>query len=134
MWRTRTLERAWRRLGVVPGAVPPERARDEDDAGGADPDALAVVDLVVSFTQAEHRRFCAALSAACDDAGPIDTPVRLATALDRHIRRTGGRGRPSVTRSPAGVYTPEYWRIRVEGADGATRSELERLSGRRLDA
>jgi hypothetical protein len=134
MWRTKTLERAWRRLGVGGGSDPDEgdRAADaeEDAAGSLD----VLQDLVVAFTRTEQRRFSAALAAISGDPGPIDTPARLAAALDRWIRCLGGSGRPSVTRSPAGLYTPEYWRIRVDGADSATRNELERLCGRRLDA
>jgi hypothetical protein len=37
-------------------------------------------------------------------------------------------------RSPAGLYTPEYWHIRIEDADFATRAKLGTLvGGRRLD-
>lgn len=134
MWRTKTLERAWRRLGVGGGNEPDgdDVATRADDAPVGSLDVPQ--DLVVAFTRTEQRRFSAALADVSGDPGPIDTPARLAAVLDRWLRSAGGSGRPSVTRSPAGLYTPEYWRIRVEGADAATRNELERLCGRRLDA
>ena len=61
------------------------------------------------------------------------SPALLAGAIATAIRRIGGSGEPSVTRSPAGLYTPEYWHIRVNGADGSTRHAVSRLlAGERI--
>jgi len=30
-------------------------------------------------------------------------------------------------RSPAGLYTPEYWHVRIDGADDLTRAAIGRL-------
>lgn len=63
--------------------------------------------------------------------GPV-SPDRLTAAFGRAIQRAGGSGSPSVTRSPAGVYTPEYWRFRIEAADPIAQDLLKRAgtSGR----
>ena len=76
----------------------------------------------MSVVRNDLERLITALSASCQpDLPRPDSPVRLATALAAVIGRVGGAGHPVVTRSPAGLYTPEYWHIRVEGADGRTR-------------
>jgi hypothetical protein len=64
----------------------------------------------------------------------LDSPARVETALAELIGRTGGHGRPLVVRSPAGLYTPEYWHIRIDDADAVTRAEIGHLvGGRRID-
>lgn len=74
-------------------------------------------------------RFAEALSAIMDvlkddngidaetvrDRGPF-SPLSLEALLATAISRSGGAGRPSVSRSPAGLYSPEYWRISVADA------------------
>lgn len=49
------------------------------------------------------------------DLGPL-SPLGLEALLAAAISRSGGAGRPSVSRSPAGLYSPEYWRIAVADA------------------
>ncbi len=110
-----------------------------EPAAPAAPSLGAVVEaretLVIAFSRDEKAAFSSALAATLGPDTPrLDTPARLAQAIDGAIRRASGAGRPIVTRSPAGLYTPEYWRIRVDGADGRARAELERLAGRRLES
>ena len=63
--------------------------------------------------------------------GPV-SPDRLTAAFAGAIHRAGGSGSASVSRSPAGVYTPEYWRFRIEAADTIAQGVLDRAgkSGR----
>ena len=63
--------------------------------------------------------------------GPM-SPAKLTAAFAGAIDRAGGSGSASVSRSPAGVYTPEYWRFRIEAADAIAQGVLERAgrSGR----
>jgi hypothetical protein len=126
MWVTIHFDRVRRRLRApeaepVPGSVLV-----------ADPDPLD--DVVVALGRPELERFMTGLS-SLDPAMPRpDSPARLAGAVAAAIERVGGTGQPTVTRSPAGLYTPEYWHVRVDGADAATRAALERLAnGRGLD-
>ena len=122
MWVQKSLDRARRRL------------RPEPEPGLPPPDPDRIEDLVVALGRVELERFIGALSSSLDPHMPRpDSPARLAGALQTALERTGGHGRPTVTRSPAGLYSPEYWHIRVEGADRVTRSTLDQLSsGRRL--
>ena len=55
--------------------------------------------------------------------GPV-SPDRLTAAFAGAIDRAGGSGSASVSRSPAGVYTPEYWRFRIEAADTIAQGVL----------
>ena len=93
----------------------------------ADPDTVG--DVIVSLVRSDLDHFAGALAASLDPhmARP-DSPALLAGALATAIDRTGGQGRPVVTRSPAGLYTPEYWHLRINGADARTRSILARLA------
>lgn len=122
MWDT--LGRARRRLlgddaSSNGPAVPAER-------GGPDPDDLRS-NLTFALGRTELERLIVALDSLADpEAGRADTPARLESALGRAIAHVGGHGRASVTRQPAGLYTPEAWRIAVDGADGTTRAALER--------
>jgi hypothetical protein len=126
MWGTKTLERAKRRLLGDPDE-PGEEAVSEVVADVGDVDQVG--DLALSLVRPELDRFVSALATSLDPFMPRpDSPARLAGALGTAIDRIGGRGRPTVTRSPAGLYTPEYWHVRVEGADQATRRAIERLT------
>jgi hypothetical protein len=60
-------------------------------------------------------------------AGPV-SPAKLTAAFAGAIDRAGGSGSPSVSRSPAGVYTPEYWRFRIEAADPIAQGILNRAA------
>ena len=123
MWVQKSLDRARRRLN---------RPAPEPAAPPPDPDRIE--DLVVALGRVELDRFITALASSLDPHMPRpDSPSRLGGALTTALERTGGLGRPTVTRSPAGLYSPEYWRIRVEAADRVTRSTLAQLSsGRRI--
>ncbi len=57
-----------------------------------------------------------------------DSPARLTAALTDAIARVNGAGEPQVSRSPAGLTTPECWLIRITGADDRTRDALARLT------
>jgi len=92
-------------------------------------------DIVLALGRPELERFTTALAGSLDPHLPRpDSPARLAGAVATVLERIGGQGRPTVTRSPAGLYTPEYWHIRVDGADDTARTALQRLAdGRELD-
>jgi hypothetical protein len=117
------LERARRRLL---GDEEPETATI---IAPVSPDPEAIGDVVVAMVRPDLDRFARALAKSLDPgmARP-DSPALLAGALTTAIDRIGGRGRPVVTRSPAGLYTPEYWHVRVHGADVRTRGVLARLA------
>jgi hypothetical protein len=118
MWVMTSIDRVRRRLRQ---AEPPE------PIPAADPDRLD--DVVLALGRPELERFVSALVASLDPHMPRpDSPARLAGAVATAIERVGGRGGPTVTRSPAGLYTPEYWHIRVEGADAAAGDALHRLA------
>jgi hypothetical protein len=92
-----------------------------------DPDTIG--DVVVALVRPDLDRFAGALAASLDPHMPRpDSPALLAGALATAIERIGGQGRPVVTRSPAGLYTPEYWHVRINGADARSRSILTRLA------
>jgi hypothetical protein len=86
-------------------------------------------DVVLAVARPDLDRLVAALVASLDPqmARP-DSPRRLEGALATAIQHVGGHGTPTVIRSPAGLYTPESWQLRIDGADGATRSALDRLA------
>ena len=126
MWVTIHFDRVRRRF----------RAQEAEPTAGsvrvADPDPLD--DVVVTLGRPELDRFTTGLSALEPGMPRPDSPARLAGAVAAAIDRVGGTGQPTVTRSPAGLHTPEYWHLRVDGADAATRAALERLAnGRGLD-
>jgi hypothetical protein len=123
MWVQKSLDRARRKL-----------ARPAPEPGPPPPDPDRIEDLVVALGRVELERFISALAASLDPHMPRpDSPARLGGAVATALERVGGHGRPTVTRSPAGLYSPEYWHIRVEAADRITRSTLDQLSsGRRL--
>jgi hypothetical protein len=86
-------------------------------------------DVVVALVRPDLDRFASALAAALDPQMPRpDSPALLAGALMTAIDRIGGQGHPVVTRSPAGLYTPEYWHVRINGADARSRSVIARLA------
>lgn len=57
-------------------------------------------------------------------ATALDSPARLQGALATLLRSLGGRGEPSVRRSPATLLTPEYWHVRIAGTDAATLAAI----------
>jgi len=131
MWGTKTLERARRRLGLPAGRrAEPARVPPPDAAPGAPSGAIEVV-----ITRAEKDALAAALaSLEGGDPPRLDSPAHVEAALADAIDRAGGRGAPLVVRSPAALYTPEYWHIRIDGADAVTRTALGTLiAGRRID-
>jgi hypothetical protein len=121
VWVSKSLDRARRHFVRVPEPVAAPLA----DAAPVD----VRCDVVIAIGRSDLERLLAALVASLDPhmARP-DSPRRLEGALATAIQRVGGRGTPSVIRSPAGLYTPESWQLRVDGADGATRSALDRLT------
>jgi len=96
-------------------------------AGNAHGQPDGLDDLVLALGRTELDRLIVALARylGSTDSRP-DTPARLEAALSAVIARRGGRGQPQVTRRPAGLYTPEAWQVRIDGADELTRSSLER--------
>jgi hypothetical protein len=126
MWVTNALDRARRAIVGSPDAEPLPLA----EAAPVD----VPCDVVIAVGRPDLDRLMGALVASLDPhmARP-DSPRRLEGALATAIQRVGGHGTPVVTRSPAGLYTPESWQLRVDGADGATRSALDLLaSGSRI--
>ena len=116
MW-AKNLDRARRRIRGVQPPPPPDVLA---------PGAVGAVD--VAFVRPELDRFVTSLSSYLDPHMPRpDSPARLAGALTTAIERLGGKGRATVVRSPAGLYTPEYWHVRIDGADDVTRAAIGRL-------
>jgi hypothetical protein len=91
------------------------------------PEPEPIEDLELAIGRTELDRLIGALEGllGADHARP-DTPARLEAALTEAIARRGGCGRPTVTRRPPGLYTPEAWQVRIDGADETTRTALER--------
>jgi len=115
MW-DRTIDRARRRLRPAPEPPPIPTTPD--------PDAL-----VMAFVRPDLDKFVATLAGYLDPHMPRpDSPARVAGAITTAIERIGGRGRPTVTRSPAGLYSPEYWHLRIDGADTKTREAVAALA------
>jgi hypothetical protein len=87
----------------------------------------SAADLSFALSRADLERLIGALEGV-PGIEPVrpDTPARLEAALRVAIACAAGHGAPLVTRNPAGIYTPETWRIEVQGADSRTRSALER--------
>jgi hypothetical protein len=91
------------------------------------PDTPVLRDVEVAMTRQQLGRLVAHLSPAPKGSAAV-SPAGLALILTQAITNAGGQGRPIVTRSPAGLHTPEYWRVRIEAADAAARHILERAS------
>jgi hypothetical protein len=118
MWVSKNLDRARRRLRAGSDAPATESPGEADDG-----------DVALSLVRADLDRLIGALGRSLPAATPRpDSPARLADGLAIVIARIGGRGRPIVTRSPAALYSPEYWHLRVEGADSRARAALDRLT------
>jgi hypothetical protein len=121
MWVSNAIDRARRRIlgSPEPEAIPFADAAPID----------VPCDVVIAVGRSDLDRLLGALVASLDPhmARP-DSPRRLEGALATAIQRVGGQGIPTVVRNPAGLYTPEYWQLRIDGADGATRSALDRLT------
>ncbi len=91
--------------------------------------AAAADDLVVAFVRPDLERFVGALATFLDPRMPRpDSPARLAGAIGTALERIGGRGQVTVTRSPAGLYTPEYWHVRIVAADRVTHEAIAVLA------
>jgi hypothetical protein len=91
------------------------------------PTTGSAADLSFALSRADLERLINALEGV-PGIEPVrpDTPARLEAALRVAIACAAGHGAPLVTRHPAGIYTPETWRIEVQGADNRTRTALER--------
>lgn len=99
----------------------PTARRDGEDPRGA------TADLSYALGRPELDHLITALEGLPGvEPGRPDTPARLEAALCLAIDRSGGRGSPTVTRRPAGLYTPEAWQIDLADADVRTRTTLER--------
>ena len=102
------------------------RARASIPAAGDGAGTGLAADLSFALSRADLERLIGELEGVPGiDPGRPDTPARLEAALRVAIARADGLGTPAVTRRPAGIYTPETWRIHIQGADGRTRSALE---------
>ena len=121
MWVARRLQR------TRPPRSPASTAVRESAA--TPPAVPAPSDLAVSLIRAELDRLLEALSRTTAANTPRPhSPALLAGALTTAIAAACGTGCPTVTRSPAGLYTPEYWHIAIEDADEATRELMRRLT------
>lgn len=90
-------------------------------------DVPVLRDVEIAMTRQQLAHLVARLSPAPKGSAAV-SPAGLALILTHAITNAGGQGRPIVTRSPAGLHTPEYWRVRIEAADAAARHILERAS------
>jgi len=119
-WMTNVF-RLSRRMPGRPAARPP------DAMAGPVPDGSAEerLDVELTIPRARLDGFAAVVGGGAVPSGP-HSPAGLTAAIAGAIDRAGGRGSPSVSRSPAGVYTPEYWRFRIEAADPIARALLDR--------
>jgi hypothetical protein len=135
MWGTKTLARARRRLGMRRDGRPQPPVTAQPSTGEEASQAPAGGEMAVVLTRAEMDTLAATLELRLGAATPrLDSPARVQAALEALIAALGGLGRPLVVRSPAGLYTPEYWHIRIDDADTVTHAELGRLvGGRRVD-
>jgi hypothetical protein len=114
MWQPLARARRRRERAGIPASV---------DGNATSPAA----DLSFALSRADLERLIGALEGVPGiDPGRPDTPARLEAALRVAIARAHGDGTPAVTRRPAGIYTPETWRIEVHRADSRTRVALER--------
>jgi hypothetical protein len=84
------------------------------------------LDVELTITRARLDGFAAALVGEQGLGVGAVSPDRLTKAFNGAIDRAGGHGSASVIRSPAGVYTPEYWRFRIEAADSIAQGVLAR--------
>jgi len=119
----------WRPVGAEPTVVAPGDGSPGPLVSRPD-EVRADVELTIPRTRLDL--FAAALFGDYGmGVGPV-SPDRLTAAFAGAIDRAGGSGSASVSRSPAGVYTPEYWRFRIEAADTIAQGVLDRAgkSGR----
>jgi hypothetical protein len=84
------------------------------------------LDVELTIPRARLDGFAAALVGEQGLGVGAVSPDRLTAAFNGAIDRAGGHGSASVIRSPAGVYTPEYWRFRIEAADSIAQGVLAR--------
>jgi hypothetical protein len=125
MWST--IQRARQRIRHADPAGGDARA-EGDAATPAEPSGPGV-DLSLALGRADLDRLITALAAAVGPGdGRPDTPARLEAALAAAIVHVRGRGRPSVTRRPAGLYTPEVWQVTVHDTDERTGSAISRAA------
>lgn len=102
-------------------------ARPVDPPAPVDPARdVTRTDVELTIPRSRLDVFAAALAGAEGPGSGPHSPARLAAAVASAIARAGGSGSPSVSRSPAGIYTAEYWRFRIEAADPIARQVLER--------
>ena len=120
MWES--IERARRRLRGGPATPDPNLAGAVGVASGRDEPPA---DLTFALGRPELERLIGALADGADGGTRPDTPARLQAALGRAIEIVAGSGIPTVTRRPAGLYTPETWHIEIAHADGRTRAALD---------
>lgn len=88
-------------------------------------------DVVLTLGRTELDRLGIALQ---DLLGPAtarpDTPARLESALAAAVARLGGSGRPSVSRRPPGLTTPEAWQVRLTGIEPAIGDAIRHATKR----
>jgi hypothetical protein len=129
-WMTNVFKRPRRKPAAVPvGASVAGSARPQTPR----PNEVRLdVELTIPRTRLEV--FASALVGEHGlGVGPV-SPDRLTAAFARAIEHAGGSGSPTVTRSPAGVYTPEYWRFRIEAADTIAQDLLKQAGTNGRDA
>ena len=115
-----------RRARPRPAGQPESAIRDRAETAVATRPDRARADVELTIPRARLAGFAAALVGEHGlGAGPL-SPDRLTAAVAGAIARAGGTGSPSVSRSPAGLYTPEYWRFRIEAADALAQEVLDR--------
>lgn len=116
----------WSRKRVGAPILPPAAIAAPEPVEAAEDADEARADVELTIPRAWLDGFAAALVGEHGlGVGPV-SPDRLTAAFNGAIGRAGGKGSASVSRSPAGVYTPEYWRFRIEAADSIAQGVLAR--------
>ncbi len=83
-------------------------------------------DAEYAFSRADLGGFLDAVRGYVgEDGSRLDSPALLTRALQAIIVRLDGSGTADVRRSPAGLQTPEYWRVHLRGADARTLAAFE---------
>lgn len=132
MWPSiaRTRDLVWRLVQTRAGPghdstpLPGDAATDPIRPDAAD-------DIVLTLGRTELDRLGIALQ---DLLGPAttrpDTPARLEAALAAAVAHLGGTGRPSVSRRPPGLTTPEAWQVRLTGIEPAIGEAIRHAAKR----
>jgi hypothetical protein len=109
-------------------ASTPSIGLDGRPADPGDSPVEALSDLEYSLSPAELQEVRRSIRSSLGLAATaLDSPAQLEAALATLVRSLGGRGDPSVHRSPATLLAPEYWHVRIAGSNPTTAAALAGL-------